>query len=457
MATPILQRIPAFNASEGTEFVFNVVGTTTFIRSSKVSIYDSNNNKICTHIFNSTQLKHILPSNTAQATESNPAIVYESGKTSNDFVNGRSYYLEMDVYTTLNATGESAGTSTRMQFWCLNYPVIQFINPHEDIDIATSSYTFDVNYNVAYPIGVKIPISNKAQIYRFDLYKSTLFGETLIKSSNNIYGAGTEIEENKYYLSYTFSGLENANNYFVRLTITTEQGMVRTVDSDIVTVSLEDISFAVAQVKNDACNGSIEITSNMTNIPGDTNADFHDGDMHIDLSYIQCTSDDKYDSNKTYYIISNNTYVATAIDEATFNEDKTRYYVASNYYLAWTNSNGLDFPVITVSNNNTMRWSIVLKAKKFVYSSDNPFTSTESCLVCLKDKLDSNGVFIYMRKDDENIFAELYAVESTANPSKTVYINSNAISNVDRATDVYFLIRCFDGMYDIVLSKSLPQ
>lgn len=450
MATPVIQKINAFNANEGTTILFNIVGSTTIIRSSKVTIYDSNNNKICTHIYNSTQLQHILPANT------DPSMVYESGKTSANFTNGYSYSIVMDIYTSVDAGGDSVGTSSRMQFWCLDYPTLQFINPSSNIEIQTSSYTFGANCTIIYPSGVLVPITNRVQSYKFDLYKGTDEGAILKATSGNIYGTGVDLGNNVYSLDYEFTSLENNSNYYVILSIVTEQGMRESATSNIISVSLEDVAFSIAEVRNDACNGCIEITSNITNIIGITNADFHDGDGHIDLSFIRCTESSVYNPNETYYTLVDNVFVPTEVDEETFNAHKTDYYTASDYFITWgTNEDySLNFPTITISVGNTMRWSMVLKVVNFVPSDSNPTVEGDTSYFLNMTNLNNdNGVYVYMRQDDTDIFAELYAYTSANN--KISFITSNILEEMDNITDVYMLIRCYDGWYDIKLATEL--
>lgn len=452
MATPIIQKINAFNASEGTTILFNIVGSSAIIRSSKITIYDSNNNKICTHIYNSTQLQHVIPANTDET------IVYESGKTYLDFSNGYSYSMTIDVYGSVDAQGESLGTSSRVQFWCLDYPVLQFINPSVDVDIQTSSYIFNANCTIVYPIGVSVPITNRVQSYKFDLYKGGEEGSVLKESSGNIYGTGNDLGNNVYSLSYNFSNLENGGNYYVVLSIVTEQGMKETATSDIISVVLEDVAFSITEVRNNACNGCIEISSNITNIIGVTNAIFEEGDGHIDLSYIQCTEDSVYSPDETYYIYSDNKYIATEVDEETFNANKTHYYTASDYYIEWGTNEGylLNFPITTISVGNTMRWSMIIKASSFISSNSSIVAEDDNSYFLNMSSLNrDNGIYVYMRRDNNDIFAELYAY--TSNSNKTSFITSNILENIDDETDIYMLLRCYDGWYDIKLATELPS
>ena len=78
---PTINQINAFNATQGTTIDFNIIGGTELIRSNRIYIYDlSDNSLICTHLYVSTESIHELPANT------DGSIVYESGKSSADFV-----------------------------------------------------------------------------------------------------------------------------------------------------------------------------------------------------------------------------------------------------------------------------------------------------------------------------------------------------------------------------------
>lgn len=415
MATPTIQKINAFDATIGTRIAFAVIGGTQLIRSSKVIIYDSDNNKICTHVASvTTELVHNLPANT------DSSMVYETGKSASDFINGYSYSLELEIYTTPDASGTSEGKSIRMQFWCLEMPTLVFIQPTGELTtVGTSSYTFIANCTIKFPTGVVVPIDNKVQKYKFDLYKGVAEESELVQTTGDIYGTGNYISEHLYALSHTFYNLENARVYYVELTVTTEQGMaIPVARSSYITVDIQDIALSVAQVANKPCEGYIEIISNITNILGHTNAPYEERSGHLDLSG------------------------------------------SSDYYVNWGEDPEypLEFPpIITATGENAMRWSIVAMANNCVYSTSNPFVIDDNTYFLKLSNLNSNnGVYIYMRQDDDKVWAELYAFELMGNQPYTSFIVSNKLENITESTDVYMLIRCEYGWYDVKLTTELP-
>ena len=114
---PTINQINAFNATQGTTIDFNIIGGTELIRSNRIYIYDlSDNSLICTHLYVSTESIHELPANT------DGSIVYESGKSSADFVNGAQYYAQIQTYTDTNGTQGGSGLSVAKMFWCLVDP-----------------------------------------------------------------------------------------------------------------------------------------------------------------------------------------------------------------------------------------------------------------------------------------------------------------------------------------------
>ena len=245
--TPVIQSISAFSVINGTTIKFNIVGNSELIRSNKVSIYDTDNTLVATNINNSTRLENIIPPNLEGISD------------------GNSYYAVVDVYAQVDAGGESLGTSVGRQFWCLPIPTLVFTAPSSDVAISDSSYNFVARFTM-YPGTTIEGVFNKIQSYRFDLYKGIDIAQSLVNTSGDIFGTGTEITSNIYQVSYNFNGLENNTEYFVELIITTQQGMVLNITSESVSVIMTSETFAPAEVSNNKMAGYIEVKSNITNL-----------------------------------------------------------------------------------------------------------------------------------------------------------------------------------------------
>ena len=402
--TPVIQTINAFDVANGTTVRFNIVGNTDLIRSNKISIYDTDNILVATNIYNSTRLENIIPANLQGLT------------------NGNSYYAIIDVYNTLDASGDSVGTSLGKQFWCLPTPTLTLTMPASDITISETSQEFIARYTM-YPNMTISNVENKIQFYRFNLYKGAPPAQVLVNTSRDIYGAGSEISSGVYQINYNFNNLENNSEYYVELIITTQQGMSLTATSHSVTISLSDETFTAAEVTNYTCEGYIEVKSNITNLLGYTNTDFENGDGYIDL-----TEDGKYVIWGYDPILEEDTYPLT-------------------------------FPATNMSGHSLMQWSAILEVFDLNSSVTNPYNEEDTSYIFkCTDLVGSNGVYLYLRREGNNIWGELYAVTDLDELMSTAYVKSNTLAIADGSnTHIYILIRCSAGWYDVQLSTSLPN
>ena len=252
--TPILNNINAFDATKGTTISFNIIGGTDIVRSNIVYIYDlSTNDLICTHLYISTESIHELPPNT------DPSIVYASGKSSADFVNNKNYYLQIQTFTNTAGTAGGSGMSVAKTFWCLFNPALS-INAIPAA-ISTTSYNVGATYTTNIT-DATIPVTNIIQQYKFDLYTAT---GTLVQTSGNIIGSGEqEGTSTTYNITYNFSGLVVNNSYYVIVTTTSTEGMTVSAQSNTFTVSIDTPTVGGAIVNNNACDGYISVVSNLS-------------------------------------------------------------------------------------------------------------------------------------------------------------------------------------------------
>ena len=248
---PTINQINAFNATQGTTIDFNIIGGTELIRSNRIYIYDlSDNSLICTHLYVSTESIHELPPNT------DGSIVYESGKSSADFVNGAQYYAQIQTYTDTNGTQGGGGLSVAKMFWCLGDPTLTITTIPSTI--STTSY----NISATYTDTSASVVSNIIQQYQFNLYSAT---GSLLQSSGVVVGSGTQQGTSAVYdISYNFTGLNVGSSYYVTVNVTTTQGMSVTTQSNTFTVSIDTPTLGEATVVNNACDGYISVTSNLS-------------------------------------------------------------------------------------------------------------------------------------------------------------------------------------------------
>ena len=248
---PTINQINAFNATQGTTIDFNIIGGTELIRSNRIYIYDlSDNSLICTHLYVSTESIHELPPNT------DGSIVYESGKSSADFVNGAQYYAQIQTYTDTNGTQGGSGLSVAKMFWCLGDPTLTITTIPSTI--STTSY----NISATYTDTSASVVSNIMQQYQFNLYSAT---GSLLQSSGVVVGSGTQQGTSDVYdISYNFTGLNVGSSYYVTVNVTTTQGMSVNAQSNTFTVSIDTPTLGEATVINNACDGYISVTSNLS-------------------------------------------------------------------------------------------------------------------------------------------------------------------------------------------------
>lgn len=247
---PTINQINAFNATQGTIIDFNIIGGTELVRSNRIYIYDlSDNSLICTHLYVSTESIHELPANT------DSSIIYESGKSSADFVNGAQYYAQIQTYTDTAGTEGGSGLSVAKMFWCLVDPTLTITAIPSTI--STTSYNISATYNANTSV-----VSNIIQQYQFNLYSAT---GSLLQSSGVVVGSGEQQGTSTTYgISYNFTGLSVGSSYYVVVDVTTTQGMSISTQSNTFTVSIDTPTLGEATVVNNACDGYISVTSNLS-------------------------------------------------------------------------------------------------------------------------------------------------------------------------------------------------
>ena len=248
---PTINQINAFNATQGTTIDFNIIGGTELVRSNKIYIYDlSDNSLICTHLYVSTESIHELPANT------DSSIVYESGKSSANFVNGAQYYAQIQTFTDTAGTQGGSGLSVAKMFWCLVDPTLTITTIPSTI--STTSY----NVSATYTDTSASVVSNIIQQYQFNLYSAV---GSLLQSSGVVVGSGTQQGTSDVYdISYNFTGLNVGSSYYVTVEVTTTQGMSVTTQSNTFTVSIDTPTLGEATVVNNACDGYISVISNLS-------------------------------------------------------------------------------------------------------------------------------------------------------------------------------------------------
>ncbi len=248
---PILTTFNAYDVTVGTTIDFNIVGGTNVVRSNKLYVYTLDNRLLFTHVYVSTESIHELPA------KGDSEIVYASGRTESEYKNEEQYYACIQTFTDTETLEGASGFSTAKLFWTLPTPTLTLGTI--PASISTTSYNITAVYNSN--INSVLGTSNLIQQYRFDLYKST---GVLVQSSGVIVDSGTQVSTTQSNINYNFVGLENLSSYYVVVTLTTQEGMSLVVTSSTFLVSITTPTLGKATVINNACDGYISITSNLS-------------------------------------------------------------------------------------------------------------------------------------------------------------------------------------------------
>lgn len=402
--TPVLQKPDAFDVTVGTTLYFDVSGSTDFIRSSIAYFIDPiTSDVIASHAESTTQLYNIIPANLS------------------GLQNGKQYNVYIEVYTQVNPSGETpVGTSVAKSVYCLPTPDLTITDPSGDptstTNIEVSSYEFKALFTMYDDASYLELTTNKVQEYTFNLYNGIHDESNLVGTSGLIRGTGEPVSGSdlEFILSYNFNGLVNNNSYYIELTIVTEQGMRIVKQSPYIVPRLGDITFSVAQVKNNSCDGYIEVQSNITNITGYTNSDFEVGSGEIDLT-------------------TAGEYVMWGYNPNTQEED-----------------HALTFPNIN--------WSMILAAYDLTPSTSSPMVPGDmSYILKLSNYENTISSYIYVRQSDNDKWLELYVIDGNTVDADVTFVQSNVLTNLTDSTPVYILLRNIGGQYDIIWSTSLPN
>ena len=339
MATPILDIVPSYDVSSGVTLDFNSNYGTNLVRGSKVTICDQNNNILATHIYipNTYTLastQHVIPSKQALINESTvpsaysasvaydiDAVVSYSGSTyiciqsasgvpptnieywqlildgvapvasvtssfASTYVNEQQlqYYVTIFVGYTVSSnqivlSGES-GRSNARSAWTLPTPTATIDTIGEDGSIGTTSYVLGINYNTN-QVSTIGKVYNPPQQILLNLYRQTSSGWELSQTSGEVYNSGSQLSDTTYYMNYSFDGMVNGDTYYIELQLQTLLGMEVAAQSNQFTIDADTYQIGAFSVENDACNGRVVITSNITDIDGESSAEPVDGELDV--------------------------------------------------------------------------------------------------------------------------------------------------------------------------------
>lgn len=247
LTQPILNPIPAFDATKDYVLSFVVIGGNQVVANRLVIQNNETGEEVYSNIESTLRLEHTIPANT--------------------LVNGGYYNA---VIQTLDNANTLSSPSTPVPFYCYSQPVLSITNIPTSETIENGTYTFNGSFSQA-----EGEILNS---YQYTLYNSN---REILSQTPLIY------YETDPSLSYTFVGMSNDTAYYIELSGQTVNNTIVTSGLIYFTVRyIQPASFAICDLVNDCADGYIQISSNIVAIDGHSNPDppIYIDDKEVDLT-----------------------------------------------------------------------------------------------------------------------------------------------------------------------------
>lgn len=226
IVAPILFNKNAFTALGESTFSFNWSGSQAI--KNRLRIFDNvTNQEVYTSVLETFQLKHTIPSNVLQ--------------------NGKTYWAEVYV---IDANSVESPPSNKIIFKCYSTPTWKFVNLVPNQIIQNSFYEVELSYLQ--------PDGELLNSYQVSLYSS---GQSLLHQSGVLYSTES--------LSYRVSNLSDNQQYYIRATGRTVNGME--LDTGYTLVSVEYVSptvYSLVKLENLPNEGQIKISYNAQLVTG---------------------------------------------------------------------------------------------------------------------------------------------------------------------------------------------
>lgn len=233
---PVLESVPAWDASEGYTFTFSVTGGSQ-VTGNTIVIRDNEDNTIVyTHSVVSYQLSNTVPANA-------------SGLENGTYYNA---YL-----TTTDADGNTSPQSNIIQFYCYSSPEISLSNLPSGNVIPSSEFPFEAVYSQ--------DEGERLNTYTFSLYNSS---QIRIATSGTLYASSLTPSYNdstiSFDLTYTFTGLIDNTSYYIKVDgITVNGTSVTTGMVQVIVRYTTPSAFAQLTATNNCDGGYILLQSNV--------------------------------------------------------------------------------------------------------------------------------------------------------------------------------------------------
>lgn len=340
---PILYNISAFDKNNSKTFQFIWQGNQSF--GNKLIICDNNeSNKIIYQEKQPTmQLKHILPMNTLK--------------------NGGYYNAKVIV---IDIDGNESEASDPILFYCFTTPTFVFNNISDNDTVKNASYQITMSYNQ--------PEGEPLQSWEISLYDT---------SQSKIQGSGVKYTDE---IKYTLTGLEDEQEYYIKATCLTLNGME--VETEFIPFLVDykrPSVYSLLSLENVPNNGYIKLQSNIRAVEAKSYKDVE----YIDNEYANLKNntifidddfslDDDYVINLLGYNLTPNTLIMQLSDgnntinlylrKGTYdiNNNVEKTFIELNIHVGFTSyvcySNYIDNPL------NTDMIDIWLKKKNCLYA-----------------------------------------------------------------------------------------
>lgn len=233
LTRPVLQNIPAFDATNEQTFTFTVQGATSQIVANMLTIRNNDTNDIVYQ-------------------EKQETFRYSHVVNADELTNGVYYNATVVVY---DADDNASPESIPIQFWCYSTPTLEFTNIPVDNIIPNASFDFQFTYD-------------QAQNEPLNSYTLNLFNAAQVQISTSGLQY-TNSETVPYNGSYTFTGFENGTIYYIQLSGITVEGTIITTDFQQITANyVEPDIYTRIELTNNCEEGYITIASNIVLIEG---------------------------------------------------------------------------------------------------------------------------------------------------------------------------------------------
>lgn len=246
LTQPILNSIPAFDATQSHVFSFISIGGDQVL-GSQLTIYDNETG--------------------AQVYQGNyTSFKFEYPLAAGTLTNGKYYNATI---STINNASEFSEPSNPVAFYCYTAPVLTITNIPASGTIEQSNYTFQGSY-----VQAEGELLNG---YQYTLYDSN---KEQISQSAILYDG---------LYQHTFSGMANDTSYYVELSGSTINNTPVSSGLLLFTIRyIQPASFAICDLVNNCENGFIQISSNIVSIDGKSEPD---PPKYIDNKEVDLTDD----------------------------------------------------------------------------------------------------------------------------------------------------------------------